>query len=101
LTPLAHFLAKLRTAREGDATLLDRSMVVGSGLSDGNRHNHDDLPILLAGRGGGTLRPGRHLRFPANTRLANLYLGMLRRMGASVEKFAGSMGELPGVSSSS
>jgi hypothetical protein len=95
---LAHFLGKLRAAKEGDATLLDRSMVVyGSGLSDGNRHNHDDLPILLAGRGGGTLRPGRHLRFPVNTPLANLYLGMLRKMGVAAERFADSTGELPGL----
>ena len=55
----AYFLAKLRSIREGDGTVLDHSMIVyGSGISDGDRHNHDDLPILVAGRGGGTIKGG-------------------------------------------
>jgi hypothetical protein len=98
VTLLSHFLGKLRALQEGDTTLLDRSMVVyGSGLSDGNRHNHDDLPVLLAGRAGGTLRPGRHLRFAPDTPLANLYLGMLWRMGVKAEKFGDSREELAGL----
>jgi hypothetical protein len=95
---LAHFLEKLRSIREGDVTLLHSSMVMyGSGISDGNRHNHDDLPILLVGRGGGTIRPGRHLRYPRETPLTNLYLAVLDRIGAPQEKFADSTGRLEGL----
>jgi hypothetical protein len=95
---LAYFLEQLRGVEQQQGTLLDHSMILyGSGLGDGNRHNHDNLPILLAGSGGGTLRPGRHVRFPQETPLANLYLAMLRRMGAKAEKFADSSGELEGL----
>ena len=61
----AYLLGKLKSMKEGDGTLLDHVMIVyGSGISDGDRHNHDDLPILLAGQGGGTItdRPARPLR---------------------------------------
>jgi hypothetical protein len=85
----------MRDTREGGGSLLDHSMVLyGSGIADGDRHNHDNLPILLAGRGGGTLKPGRHIRYPFNTPMTNLYVGMLRRMGTPVDKFADSNGEL-------
>ena len=78
----AYFVEKLKATKEGDGTLLDNCMVVyGSGIGDGNRHNHDDLPILLAGRGGGTIKPGRHVTYPRNTPLTNLYLSMLDSMG--------------------
>ncbi len=77
-----YFLAKLKSIREGDGNLLDRSTIVyGSGISDGDRHNHDDLPILVAGRGGGTIQPGRHVVHPKNTPLNNLYLAILQRFG--------------------
>src|SRR5262249_50713030 len=60
VTQYAYLLGKLKDIREGDGTMLDNCMIVyGSGNSDGNRHNHDDLPILLAGRGCGTIRTGR------------------------------------------
>jgi len=92
---LAEFLQKLDAVKEGDATLLDTAMIMyGSGLSDGDRHNHDDLPILLAGRGGGTIRAGRHLRYPKETPLTNLYLAMLDRMGVRLDKFSDSTGRL-------
>jgi len=92
---LAHFLERLRSVREGDATLLDRAMIMyGSGLGDGNRHNHDHLPILVAGRGGGTVKPGRHLSYPKETPLANLYRAMLHRMGVKADSFADSTGPL-------
>ena len=82
---LAEFLRKLDAVREGDSTLLESAMIIyGSGLSDGNRHNHDDLPILLAGRGGGSIPGGRHLRYPKDTPLTNLYLAMLDRMGVAM-----------------
>jgi hypothetical protein len=94
----AHFLGKLKNTPEADGTLLDNAMVLyGSGNGDGNRHNHDNLPILLAGRAGGTLATGRHLSFPRNTPLANLFLEMLARMGAPTERFGDSTGTLRGL----
>ncbi len=92
----AYLLNKMKQVREGDATLLDNSMVLyGSGNGDGNRHNHDELPILLAGKGGGTLRCGRHVRYARNTPLCNLYVEMLDRMGCRVQSFGDSNGRLP------
>jgi hypothetical protein len=91
----AYFLAKLRSIPEGDGTLLDRSMLVyGSGISDGNRHNHNNLPVLLAGRGNGTIRTGRHIKYEKQTPLNNLYLSMLDRMGTPVERLGDSTGRL-------
>ena len=78
----AYFLNRLRSIPEGDGTVLDHSMIVyGSGLGDGNRHNHDDLPILMAGGGSGSLVPGRHIEYRADMPLNNLFLSMLDRMG--------------------
>jgi hypothetical protein len=92
---LAHLLTRLHEIDEGGESLLDRSMVVyGSGISDGNRHNHEELPILLAGRGGGTIRPGRHVRSPKETPLANLYVSLLDRMGVEVATFGDSSARL-------
>jgi hypothetical protein len=94
----AYFIAKLKGIREGDGTLLDQCMLVyGSGNGDGNRHNHDDLPILLVGKGGGTLSTGRHVRYPRNTPITNLYLEMLDRVGIREERFGDSTGRLPGL----
>jgi hypothetical protein len=89
----AYFLEKLKAVKEGDGTLLDNSMIVyGSGIGDGNRHNHDDLPILLAGRGGGTITPGRHIKADHRTPLNNLFLSMLDRAGAPTDRFGDSTG---------
>ncbi|PQO44929.1 hypothetical protein C5Y93_17160 [Blastopirellula marina] len=93
-----YLLTKLREVKEGDGTLLDNCMLMyGSGLSDGNRHNHDDLPILLAGRAGGAFNPGRHLRFADKTPLCNLYVNMLEIMGIDADKFSDSSGKLTGL----
>ena len=74
-------MQKMKATREGEGTLLDNSMVLyGSGIGDGNRHNHDDLPILVAGRGGDTIKSGRHMKLAQETPLNNLYLSMLDRM---------------------
>jgi hypothetical protein len=95
---LAYLVEKLRSVKEGNGTLLDSCMIAyGSGNSDGNRHNHDDLPILLVGQGGGTIRTGRHLVYWRNTPLNNLWLCLLDRMGASVERFGDSTGRLAGL----
>jgi hypothetical protein len=90
-----YLLERLKAVREGDGTLLDHSMIVyGSGIGDGNRHNHDDLPILLAGRGCGTFKPGRHVRYPKETPLTNLYVAMLQRAGLPARSFGDSTGPL-------
>ena len=73
-------------------------IVYGSGISDGNRHNHDDLPMLLAGRGGGTISSGRHLRFPKETPASNLHVSLLERMGVPVSTFGDSTGRLEALS---
>ncbi len=91
----AYLVERLQAVREGDSTLLDRSMIVyGSGISDGNAHNHENLPILIAGRGNGRIEPGRHLVYPAETPLTNLHVAMMDRMGVSVERFGDSSGPL-------
>jgi hypothetical protein len=95
----AYFLAKLRSIEEGDGTLLDHSMIVyGSGLADGNGHHHHNLPIVMAGGGGGTITTGRHLSYLESSQempLNNLFLSMLERIGASVERLGDSNGRLP------
>lgn len=91
----AYVLGKLRSIEEGEGTLLDNVMIVyGSGISDGNRHNHNDLPVLLAGGGGGTIKTGRHLIYKDRTPLNNLFLCMLDRMGAPTDSFGDSTGKL-------
>ncbi|MBL8892884.1 MAG: DUF1552 domain-containing protein [Planctomycetaceae bacterium] len=93
---LSYLLQRMKSIEEGDGTLLDHAMICyGSGISDGDRHNHDDLPILLAGGGCGTLDPGRHVRFESETPLCNLFLSMLDRMGASVPFIGDSTDRLP------
>jgi len=95
----AYFLGKMKSAQDGDGTLLDHSMILyGGGISDGNRHDHGDLPTLLAGKGSGTLRPGRHLVYAKDTPMANLFLSMLDRMGARAEAFGDSNGKLEHLS---
>ncbi|MBL8760950.1 MAG: DUF1552 domain-containing protein [Phycisphaerae bacterium] len=87
----ARFVKKLGEAREGDGSLLDNCLVMlGGGISDGNAHNHEDLPIVLAGRGGGAIETGRLIKSPRETPLCNLYLAMLERAGCPRESFADS-----------
>ena len=66
----------------------------GSAISDGNRHQHHDLPIVLAGRGGG-IQTGRHLTYPNETPLNNLFLSLMHRMGSGLKHFGDSKGPLP------
>ncbi len=95
LDRFAYFLSRLRQVHEGNGTLLDNSMIVyGSGISDGDRHNHDDLPIILAGAGGGRIKTGRHIRYEDGTPLCNLYLWMMQQMGAKAESFGDSKSRL-------
>jgi hypothetical protein len=91
----ARFLTNLSKAREGDGSLLDQCMVLyGGGISDGNRHDHDNLPIILAGNAGGSVNTGRLIRAPKETPLCNLYVSMLDRMGCGVPSFGDSRGPL-------
>ena len=92
---LAEYLQKLKATKDGDGTLLDHSMIVyGAGISDGNRHNHEDLPILLAGRGDGSLKPGRHIAYQPGKPMTNLYLSLLDMMDVHSEKIGDSTGKL-------
>lgn len=95
----AYFLKKLRSIKEGDGTLLDHCLIAyGSGISDGDRHNHDDLPIVLAGHGNGTVKPGRHVKFANETPVTNLWLSMIDRAGATgVERIGDSTGRLQNI----
>ncbi len=98
MTQFARFLERLKAVREGESTLLDHCMIVyGSGIADGNAHSHHDLPVLLAGRGGGAFQTGRHLRFAKDTPMSNLYLAMLDRMGMKEERFGDSTEVLKGL----
>jgi len=96
---LAYFLGKLKAVQEGDGTLLDNCMIsFGSGHADPNRHSHEDLPVLLFGRGGGTIRPGRYLRYAPRTPLNNLWISMLERFGVPNARFGDGTGPLDGLS---
>ena len=91
----AYFLDKLQSTPDGDGTLLDHSMVLyGSGMSDGNQHNHTDLPIILAGGASGRLKGGRHIRNPKKTPMANLLLAMLDKLEVPTDKFGDSTGPI-------
>jgi hypothetical protein len=94
----AWFLDKVKSLNEGGASLLDNSMILfGSTLKDGNRHDPENLPLVLAGRGKGTLRPGRRLRAPEKTPLCNLHLSLLHRLGVMEKSFGDSTGPLDGL----
>lgn len=100
MTMCASFIRKLANTREGDGSLLDHCLVVyGSGIGDGNAHNHDNLPIVLLGRGGGTIAAGVHRRYPKETPLTNLYLSLLERVGAAVPTLGDSTGRLDDLAS--
>jgi hypothetical protein len=95
----ARFLERLDQAKDSDGhSLLHNSMIVyGSGNGDGNRHNHNNLPFILAGRGGGTLSPGRYLKLKPQP-MSNLFLSLLDRMGIrGVERHGDSTGRVPGI----
>jgi hypothetical protein len=94
----AYLLNRLQQMQEGESTVLANSMILfGSGLRDGNSHSPHNLPILVAGRGGGRLATGQHLAYDQDTPLANLYTCLLDGFGAPSEQFADSTGKLSGV----
>ncbi len=92
---LAYFLEKLKSIPEGDGTLLDNSMICyGSAISDGDRHNNENLPIVLAGHGGGSIDTGRHIQVRAETPMCNLFTSMLDRFGTPVDFVGDSTGRV-------
>jgi hypothetical protein len=94
----AAWVGKLKSIPEGDSTLLDNSMIVyGAGLSDGNRHSHDDLPTLIAGRAGKLIKPGRRIVYRKETPMSNLFLSMMDAMGVHAEYFGDATGRLEGL----
>lgn len=95
----AKFLEKMQNTPEGDGSLLDRTVVIyGSCIGDGNRHNHDNLPVLLAGGKAAGLHGGQHRVYPQDTPMTNLYLTLLDRLGAPIEQFGDSTGKLQELS---
>ncbi len=94
----AYFLKRLKETKDGESNLLDNSLILyGCAIGDGNRHNHDKLPILMAGRGGGRVKPGRHIKMNHETPLNNLYLSMVECAGADIKEFGDSTGKLKGL----
>jgi hypothetical protein len=93
VTLLAYFLDKLKATPDGDGSLLDHALVLyGSGMSDGNSHNHTNLPIVLAGGASGRIAGGRHLAQAKDTPMANLLAGVLDRLGVPADHFGDSTG---------
>jgi hypothetical protein len=87
----AYLAEQLASVPEGNGNLLQNCMIIyGSGISDGDRHNHDDLPILMLGNAGGRIKKPGHHKFPHNTPLCNLYLWMLHQVGVKADRFGDS-----------
>jgi hypothetical protein len=90
----AYFLKRMRETQDGDGNLLDHSLIMyGGAITDGNRHDHHDLPVLLAGRGGRGMATGRLVEYPQYTPLNNLFRGMLETVGAD----GGNFGDANGI----
>ena len=95
VSTLTHFFNKLKSTPDGDGTLLDHSLILyGSTLSDGNEHNHDPLPVILAGGASGRIKGGRHVKYAPHTPMSNLYMSLLDKFGIRQEKFGDSTGML-------
>jgi hypothetical protein len=91
----SYFLDRLQSTPDGDGSLLDHALVLyGSGMSDGNQHNHTDLPIVLAGGASGKLKGGRHIRNPKKTPMSNLLLALLDTLDVPADKFGDSTGRV-------
>ncbi len=92
---LAGWLAKLKATKDGDSNLLDNSMILyGASIADGNRHTHDDLPTLMFGKAGGSVKPGRRVVYRKETPMCNLHLTLMDKMGVHVENFGDASGHL-------
>ena len=95
---LAAWFLKLQAIKEGDSNILENSMIVyGAGLADGNRHSHEDLPTLIAGRGGKFFKTGRRILYRKETPMSNLFMTMMDRMDTKVDHFGDASGRLNGL----
>jgi hypothetical protein len=95
----AYYLQRLASTSDGDGSLLDHvTLIYGSGMSDGNRHNHHNVPTLVVGGGSGTIKGGRHLRYREDTPVTNLFLTLLTKLGVPAESIGDSSGTLEHLS---
>jgi hypothetical protein len=95
VTQFAYLLEKMRSTREGDGTLLDHStLMYGTGMGECNAHDPRNIPLVIAGSGAGTLKGGRHIRYPKETPLANLHLTLLDNFGIKRDRIGDSTGRL-------
>jgi hypothetical protein len=95
---VAYFLEKLRNTPDGDGSLLDHSLILyGSCMSNSNLHNHNPLPIFVAGGANGQMKGGRHIKYPNDTPAANLLLTILDKAGINMDSIGDSDGRLAGV----
>jgi hypothetical protein len=91
----AYFVERMASAQDGDGSLLDHSMLLyGAGISDSNIHMHDNLPLVLVGGAGGRIKGGRHVRYPKDTPVTNLFLNMLDKLGVPADSIGDSTGRL-------
>ena len=91
----SHFVETLKTTADGDGSLLDQSLLVyGAGISDSNTHFHDNLPIALVGGTAVGLKGGRHVRYPDNMPVTNLWMTLLDKMGVRAETIGDSTGQV-------
>jgi hypothetical protein len=94
----AGWVGRLKNLKDGDGSILDNSMIVyGAGLADGNSHQHQDLPTVMVGRGGGFIKSGRRVVYRKETPMCNLFLTMMDRMGVRMEHFGDATGRLNGL----
>ena len=91
----AYFVERMAAAQDGDGSLLDHSMLLyGAGISDSNVHMHDNLPLVLVGGGAGRIKGGRHVRYPKDTPVTNLFLNMLDKLGVPADRIGDRTGRL-------
>jgi len=95
VTQFAYLLDKMRSTRDGDGSLLDHAtLMYGTGMGECNAHDPRNIPLVLAGGGAGTLKGGRHIRYPKETPLANLHLTLLDSFGVNRDRIGDSTGRL-------
>ncbi len=92
------FLQRMRDTPDGDGSLLDHSVILyGSGMGNSSLHNHENLPIILAGGGATGLKGNRHIKYAEPSNMSNLHLTLLDRVGVHMDSFMDSTGEIEGL----
>jgi hypothetical protein len=92
---LAYFIEKLRSTPDGEGSLLDHSLILyGSSMSNGNQHDHDPLPVVVAGGAAGAIQGNRHIVAPPHTPMSNLLLSVLGKLGVQQTSFGDSTGTI-------